>query len=80
MQKPLLIYAKDAFESGATQAHAVLVFLVLYDQKFTLNGGCAGEDGHQTSDKPLQYQVRVVDYFSSILLCVTIVKYVNGAL
>ena len=80
MHTPVLIFVKDAFEVGVTQTHAVLVFLVLYYQKFVLNGGFAVEDDRQTSDKPLQYQVRVVDYFSSIMLCVTIVKYVNGAL
>ena len=57
---PVLICVEDAFEACVTQTHAFPGFLVLYHQKVALNGGCAEEYGHQTADKPLHQQIRVV--------------------
>ena len=51
---PVLLRVEDAFEACVTQTHVVPGFLVLYHQKVALNGGCAGEDGRQTADEPLQ--------------------------
>ena len=75
-----MICMKDDFKNGVTQTHAVLIFLVLYHQKFSLDGGCAKEDGLHTTSRPLQYQVRVVEYVTSNLVCISIFKYVNGDL
>ena len=77
---PILIHVEDAFEACVTQTHAVPGFLVVYHQKVALNGGCAGEDGHQTADKPLQQQVRVVESVPSIPVYGAVVRAVNGAL
>ena len=71
---------EDAFESCVTQTHVVPGFLVLYHQKVALNGGCAGEDGCQTADKPLQQQVLVVQSVPSILVRDALVKAFNGYL
>ena len=80
MHTPVLLRVEDAFKASVTQTHAVPGFLVLYHQKVALNGGCAGEDGFQTADKPLQQRVHVVESIPSILVCGAIVKAVNGAL
>ena len=63
---PVLLRLEDSFEACVTQTHAVHVFLVLYHQKVALNGGFAGEDGHQTANKSLQQQARVVESVPSI--------------
>ena len=57
-----------------------LFFLVLYHRIVALNGGCAGEDGRQTADKPLQKRVHVVESVPSIPVRSTLVKAVNGDL
>ena len=80
MHTPVLLRVEDAFEACVTQTHAVPGFLVLYHQKVALNGGCAGEDGRQTADEPLQQQVRVVQSVPSILVRGALVKAVNGSL
>ena len=71
---------EDAFEDCVTQTQAVIVFFLIYHQKVALNSGCTGEDGFQTTDKPLQQRVHVVESIPSILVCGAIVKAVNGAL
>ena len=77
---PVLLCLEDASEGCVTQTYAVPIFLVLYHQNFSLNGGRAGEDGRQTADKPLQQRVRVVDSIPSILVRGALIKAVNGAL
>ena len=57
-----------------------LSILVLYHQKFALNGGCAGECGFQTADEPLQQRVCVVESVTSIPVRGALVKAVNGDL
>ena len=71
---------KDAFKACIAQTHVVTGFLVLYHQKVALNGGCAREDGRQTSDEPLQQRVHVVQYIPSIPVRGALVKSVNGSL
>ena len=80
MHTPALLRVEDAFEACVTQTNAVPGFLVFYHQKVALSGGCAEEYGHQTSDKPLQQQVRVVQSVPSILVRGALVKAVNGSL
>ena len=46
----VLILVKDTSEAEITQTHVVLVFIVLYYQKVALKGGCARENGIQTSN------------------------------
>ena len=53
-------------------------FLVLYHQKVALNSGCAGEDGRQNANEPLQKRVCVVESITSIPVCGAIVKSING--
>ena len=77
---PVLLCMEDAFEACVTQTHVVPGFLVVYHQKVALNGGCAGEDGRQTTNKPLQQRVRVVQSIPSIPVRGALVKYVNGDL
>ena len=57
-----------------------MVFFLLYDRNVALNGGCAGEDGRQTADEPLQRRVRVVQSNSSISVRGALIKAVNGSL
>ena len=76
----VLLHVEDAFGASFTQTHAVPGFLVLYHWKVALNCGCAGEDGCQTADEPLQQQVRVVQSVPSILVRGALVKAVNGSL
>ena len=71
---------KDAFEACIAQTHVVPGFLLLYHQKVSLNGGCAREDGRQTSDEPLQQRVHVVQYVPSIPVRGALVKSINGSL
>ena len=76
----VLICVEDVFEDCVTQTHAVPGSLILYQQKVALNGGCAGEDGRQTADKPLQQQVRVVKSVPIIPVRGALFKAVNGSL
>ena len=71
---------EDSFEACVTQTHAVPGFLVLYHRKIALNGGCSGEDGRQTADKPLQQRVCVVQSVPIILVSSALVKDLNGYL
>ena len=71
---------EDAFEACITQSHAVPGFLVLYHQKFALNGGFAGEDGRHTAEESLQKRVRVVQSVPIIPVRGALVKAVNGYL
>ena len=80
VQTPVLLRVEDDFEACVTQTHAVPGFLVLYYQNVALNGGCAGEDGRQTANKPLQQWVRVVQSVTSIPVRGALVKAVNGYL
>ena len=74
---PVLLRTDYAFEACVTQTHAVPVFLVLYHRIVALNGGCAGEDGRQTANEPLQQQVRVFQSVPSIPVRGALVKSVN---
>ena len=77
---PVLLRVEDSFEACVTQTHAVPGFLVLYHQKVALNGVCAGGDGRQTANEPLQQQVLVVQSVPSIPVRSALVKDVNGSL
>ena len=46
----VLLRVYDALEACVTQTHTVPGFLILYHRKVLLNVGCAGEDGHQTTN------------------------------
>ena len=77
---PVLLRVEAAFEACVTQTHAVLGFLVLYHRNVALNGGCVREDSRQTTNKPLQQRVRVVQSVPRIPVRGALVKAVNRSL
>ena len=70
----VLLCLEDDFNTCVIQTHVVPGFLVLYHQKVALNGVCAGDDGRQNTNEPLQQRVRVVQSVPSILVCGNLVK------
>jgi hypothetical protein len=76
----VLLHVEDSFEACISQTHAVLVLLILHHRKVTLNSGCTGKDGRQTTDEFLQQRIRVVETDPSITVRSVVVEAVNGAL
>ncbi len=80
MHTAVLLRVEDSFEACISQTHAVLVLLILHHRKVTLNSGCTGKDGRQTTDEFLQQRIRVVETDPSITVRSVVVEAVNGAL
>jgi hypothetical protein len=75
----VLLRVEDSFEACISQTHAVLVLLILHHRKFSLNSGCTGKDGRQTTDESLQQRIRVLETDRSITIRGAVVESVNGA-